>query len=300
MRGIKHAIQIILCLFMGFSALHGDSMNHFSRLIPKKIGTWEVSRADTVYNRETLYEYMNGGAEVYLAFHFSEVFSRMYGNPGGIQITMDIYDMGSPAEAFGIFSCDRADPDAGIGQESEYGFGLLRYWQGRYFVTITAGSDDAETEKTVLDLGRAVLPHLGAAAGKSSLVESLPTQNLIPHRTSYFHSNVSLNNRFFIASENILHLDSTTDCAIAEYKTDSEENAILLAVHYSDADAARAACDSFVQVYLPELKGNLRGRTEKRKWISVKVCNRLLTILFEAPSFQWADEFESAIKIPCK
>ncbi len=62
--------------------------------------------------------------------------------------------MGSPAEAFGAFSCDRQDPGAGIGQESEYGGGLLRFWQGRYFVAITASADDQATSGAVLELGK--------------------------------------------------------------------------------------------------------------------------------------------------
>ena len=38
--------------------------------------------------------------------------------------------------------CDREDPEAGIGQGSEYGFGLLRFWRNRFFVTIMTTGDD--------------------------------------------------------------------------------------------------------------------------------------------------------------
>ena len=76
---------------------------------------------------------MDGGAEVYLAFDFRRVFARKYAGPGGNELALDIYDMGSPEEAFGIFSCDRGTPAAGIGQDSEYGFGLLRFQSGPVF-----------------------------------------------------------------------------------------------------------------------------------------------------------------------
>ena len=96
----------------------GGPMPDFSRLVPVKVGDWSAAGKDAVYDRKTLYGYMDGGAEVYLAFDFRQVFTRKYAGPDGRnqEISLDIYDMGAPAEAYGIFSCDREDPPAGIGQ----------------------------------------------------------------------------------------------------------------------------------------------------------------------------------------
>lgn len=297
MRGIKYALPFFFSLLSGLFPLQGVSMNEFSLLIPKQSGAWETDGEDAVYNRETLYDYMDGGAEVYLAFGFREVFSRNYKNHGGVRITLDIYDMGSGAEAFGIFSSDRVDPEACIGQDSEYGFGLLRFWNGRFYVTVTAAADDEETEKAILELGRSVLPHLGDAGERPTLVSSIPKKDLVENRTSYFHSNVNLNNRFFIASENILHLGPETDCVLAEYATGSAENAVLLLIQYPEEAAARSAFNSFIRAYLPEADKNGRGLTEKKKWVSAKTKGKALSILFDSPSAGWADEFESALEI---
>ena len=102
-----------------------------------------------VYGRDKLFDYMDGGAEVYLAFDFREVFVRKYADAAGNEIALDIYDMGSSREAFGIFSFDRQDPEAGIGQDSEYGLGLLKFRQGRYFVSITVSGDEKAAEKAI-------------------------------------------------------------------------------------------------------------------------------------------------------
>jgi len=272
----------------------------FSAQIPRKIGGFEVSGKDRVFNRQTLYDYMDGGAEVYLAFDFREVWARKYSGAAGREMTLDIYDMGSPEEAFGAFSCDRQDPSAGIGQESEYGGGLLRFWQGRYFVTITASADDTAASAAVLELGKAAATLLGPPGAKPDMVAFLPSESLRPERTSYFHSAVNLNNRFFVSSENILRLDGTTDCIFAEYGASGAEPASFLLIRYADAGKAGSARQSFLASYLPEADAGGLARTENKKWARASVQGSYLTVVFDAPSPEIAKKLAASVKFPAK
>jgi hypothetical protein len=273
-------------------------MRDLAQSIPNKILDWESAGEDAVYDRETIYEYMDGGAEVYLAFDFRTVFVRKYKNPSGEEIALDIYDMGSPAEAFGIFSCDREDPEAGIGQESEYGFGLLRFRQGRFFVSITAAGDEKRAEKAILELGKAVAPLLGPAGPAPELLESLPEPGLKKDRTSYFHAAVNLNNRFFISSENILGLGRDTDCVFAEYASSPEETANLLIVRYPDEARAKAAHGAFLRAYLPEAGPDSAAPAENKKWTLARARRNYLAVVFDAPSKEYAETRYSAIRFP--
>lgn len=275
-------------------------MDDFSRSIPRNIGPWQASGEEHVYNRETLYDYMDGGAEVYLAFDFRQVWTRKYSAPGGKEMTLDIFDMGSPEEAYGIFSCDRDDPGAGIGQDSEYGFGLLRFRQGRFFVTVMTAEEDEVAGKAVLDVGRAVVKVLGPPGPGPDMVGFLPRESLRPDRTSYFHGNVSLNNRYFIASENILGLDRSTDCVFAEYETGSGEPGLLLLIRYSGEERTLAARRSFLSSYAPEAGPEGLAQTENKKWVSATARGRHLVIVFESPSPDWARKLVSSINIPEK
>ena len=123
----KILLLLITCVLI-YSC--GGNVKDIYQSLPDQVLDWEAEAEDAVYDRETLYDYMNGGAEVYLAFDFQQVFVRKFMRTGEDEIILDIYNMGSPAEAFGVFSCDREDEGAGIGQDSEYGFGLLRFWKG--------------------------------------------------------------------------------------------------------------------------------------------------------------------------
>jgi hypothetical protein len=238
---------------------------------------------------------MNGGAEVYLAFDFRGVFVRRYVRDGAEDIVLDVYDMGTPAEAYGVFSCDREDPDAGIGQGSEYGFGMLRFWQNRFFVTIMTAGDDDATKAAVLELGKGVAGELGPDGEPPAMLRLLPEDGRVDDRTSYFHSNINLNNRYFIASENILGLGDDTECVFAEYESGGAENVKLLVVSYPDAARADAAFDSLVAGYIPEAGESGQAQMEDGGWTLAGIHDSHLSIVFDAPSRDRAWQIESAI-----
>jgi hypothetical protein len=273
-------------------------MPDFSRLIPVRIGDWSAAGKDAAYDRKTLYDYMDGGAEVYLAFDFRQAFARKYAGPGGKEISLDIYDMGTSAEAYGIFSCDREDPAAGIGQDSTYGFGLLRVRQGPYFLVVMSPDEGKDIDAAVLAIGLAALPHLGPPGPNPPLLDFLPAEGLKTRRTSYFHGEINLNNRFFVASENILRLGKTTECAFAEYATGKDSDGNLLIIAYPDRPKAETALRSFLEGYLPEGRETGIARTERGRWSAAKASDRFLAVVFDAPSPERAEALLAAIRYP--
>ena len=287
--------------FLFFISYAGGNVKDLAQSIPTRVGDWEASGKDMVYDRKTLFDYMDGGAEVYLAFDFREAFVRKFKGPSSQdEIALDIYDMGSSEEAYGVFSCDRQDPEAGIGQQSEYGLGLLRFQQGRYFVSITASGDEQRAEKAILELGKTVATRLGPAGPLPDLLKRLPEPGLKINRTSYFHRVINLNNRFFVASENILNLDRQTECAFAEYTAGPDESSDFLIVRYPDEIRALAAFQSFCTAYLPEAGQTGAALTENRKWTMARNRGNYLAIVFEATSKEYAEVLHSAVRIPPK
>ncbi len=272
-----------------------------SQAIPKKILDWEASEEDKIYDRKTIFNYIDGGAEVYLAFDFQELFVRNYKAASGDRIVLDVYDMGSSSEAYGVFSCDREDPEAGIGQESTFGPGLLRFWQGRYFVSISSVGEEKRAEKVILKLGQTVASLLGPPGDPPPLLQLLPPEGLIKNKTSYFHSLISLNNRYFVASENILSLEKgKTDCVFAEYEERDEETTKLLIIRYPDESQAEASLQSFLQTCLPDADSSGKARDETNKWALVRRYENFVVIVFEAPSEERSESLFAAVGFPAK
>lgn len=274
-------------------------MKDFGPKIPKQVLNWKASGEDAVYDRKTLYGYMDGGAEVYLAFDFREVFVRRYADTEGNELVLDIYDMGSPAEAFGMFSCDRQDPDAGIGQGSEYGPGLLRFWRGRYFVSITVSGNEEKAEKAVLDLGKAVAPVLGPDGAPPDMIKLLPPAGLLADKTAYFHNHIHLSNRYYVSPDNILNLDEKTECLFAEYDPGSGDSGRLLVVRYPDAERTKTAAASFLKSFLPGADTDGAARVEGKGWSTIKTRGNVLAAVFEASSKAYAGWLaEAAVRPP--
>lgn len=273
-------------------------MSDLGASIPRTIQGWQATGEDATYDTRTIYDYLDGGAEVYLAFDLRQVFARKYTGPSGAQIALDIFEMGSPEEAFGVFSCDRQDPGAGVGQESEYGPGLLRFWQGRFFVSVTASGDEQATRKPILALGWAVAPLLGPDGARPALLDLLPPQGLQRDRTSYFHSAVSLNNRFFIEAENLLNLDKKTECVFAEYAPGPEGTVKLLLIRYPNEDSARSASFGFSRYSTLPAKGVEAAQARSRRWTVPRVHGRMVAVVFGAPSEESAARLQAAIRYP--
>ena len=257
-------------------------MDNIYKTIPDQISGWKADGEDIVYDRETLFDYMDGGAEVYLAFDFQDVFVRRYTAESGDEIVLDIYDMGSPAEAFGVFSCDREDEEAGIGQGSEYGYGMLRFWKGRYFVTIVTSGEYQVAEGAILDLGRAVDGILGPEGEEPEMLSGLPREGLLRDRVSYFHSSVNLNNRYYFASENILDLDRDTDCVFAEYESGGSETVKLLVVRYPDEQRAESVASGLAAI-------------EDPVWLTWLLDAEIISIVFGAPDEETASRLQRSI-----
>lgn len=272
----------------------GEDVSDTAVSVPEQIGEWRQAEGATVYDRETLYDYMNGGAEVYLSYDFRRVWSHRFVGPDDGEILLDVYEMGSAPEAFGVFSTSIEDPEAGLGQGSEYGAGLLKFWKGSYFVSAMNTGVDEEADAALLDIGEAVDGAITAKGPRPDLLSLLPADGLNERKTSFFHSDVILNNRYFIATENVLQLTDETDCAFAEYGAEGE-NGKLLIVEYGNDVWAEEAFNEFLRSYLPEAGDDHLHELEGGGWVMARRDDRYVAIVFEAPTRERAVELLSQV-----
>ena len=101
----------------------------------------------------TIYDYIDGGAIVYLRHGFRETTHAEYRRPGGSTLTLDIYDMGTPAGARAGFDDEEICP-SGFGQseigapcktyhyEPDY---FLYFHKSSYLVYVSTNNDSLKT-----------------------------------------------------------------------------------------------------------------------------------------------------------
>ncbi|MCP4674299.1 MAG: hypothetical protein GY854_02035 [Deltaproteobacteria bacterium] len=252
-----------------------------ARLLPKEVGGWKTKVEDGLFTADTLFDLIDGGAEVYRALNVQTILSRRYTKDSEPDIIADIFDMGSSSDAFGAFHHDVIDGvDFGIGKESEYLGGNLTFWKDRFFVSVVAFDETDETKRTILALSKKVAKRIlrnGAAPG---LVKRLPEQGLVKSRVHYFHTKMLLDRFYSLGDENPLGLDDRTEGILARYKTDENTSTVLILVRYPSATSARRARKKFQTVYLDKQK--------KRGWSDTRIAGNVLICVLDAATKETA------------
>jgi hypothetical protein len=112
-------------------------------LIPKQ-GVpegWALIEGPRTYTKKTLFEHINGQAELFFKYGYQKSIFGIYQNlrnPKN-QIELDIYDMGNVLQAFGIFSRFRnEDRPGGFGLDSYLDHYSVFFYKGKYFVMLYA------------------------------------------------------------------------------------------------------------------------------------------------------------------
>lgn len=259
---------------------------------PHETDGWRVSEGPAGYGPTTAYKYMDGAAELFNAYNMKKLTALRYGKPKRPDIVLEIYEMASSADAGGLFTFESDDPGADIGQGSEFGGGLLRFWKGRYFVSIYGDGQGADVEAATLSLGRAVAGAIKETGRPADILGTLPTGEAPYGRNKewYLHSHILLNQRFFISHNNILKLAADVDVALGQYGSGKDKVHILV-VKYPRPAGADAAFSSFTKAYMPDAGGKSAVKTENGKWTAAAKDGAYVVAVFDA-----ADE-ASALKM---
>jgi hypothetical protein len=191
---------------------------------------WKIHDKILWFTPENLYQLINGRAEFYLAYDVVRMnFTRFEKNDDSdIFINVSIYDMGTPTNAFGVFSTERSQvsKELKIGR-SAYRSGTDYYmWKGRYYVQIIPSSDSVELKLIAMELAKKLGDLLWDSGEPVWGLSALPKENLIPQSVRYYLVDA-------------MALDFMKNTYIAEYK----RNQAPVTVFLSRRDSVETARD---------------------------------------------------------
>ena len=286
-RSLRFApILFFLCLIfnhffppVGFCMNEGQMADRIAW--PSEIDGWTWDKEAKAFDRKTLFNHIDGAAEVYLAYNFQQASVRRYIKTGQADIVAEVYIMGSSEDAFGVFSLERQDPEVGIGQGSEFGGGLLRFWKGRYFVSVLGEGEGKEIEAAVLSFGRQLESSIKETGQPPRILRYLPELPSLPSydKLCFVHSPILLNRCFFLSHDNILKLGSDVQAVLARYPRGNNKIRVLIVGYPSEA-SARSALESFKSAYMPEAGQNNSVRTEDNTWTKIEHYRKFVVVVF--------------------
>jgi hypothetical protein len=288
---IAISLSGFLILFPGVVSV-SEAKSPLADLLPASVDGWEVTEEDQTYNRDNLHDYIDGGAELYLSFGFAELANRRYARPGQPDIIVDVFDMGTSQNAFGVFSHSREVVDQSFGQGSQYTAGLMLFWKNNYYVSVLASPETPESKRAVGNLSRHIETAIAGEGPLPGILSLLPRASLVEESIRYFHHYIWLNSHYFVADENILHIDETCEAVLAKYGR-ADRRRILLLVKYPDEEKATLGYNDFVRHYLPELPEAPAVQIEDGTWAGCRRTGNLLVIVFNAHT---KDEVLSSIE----
>jgi len=145
---------------------------------------WQIADGPTEYDSEGLFEYLNGGAPLYLDFGFQAMVHVRYqlGNDPLASVTLDVYDMGSDLGAFGLYRSGRP-PEAEVqpwGAEGYRSGSVAATWKGS--VSIQAQADDEQPEliEAMEALVTRVADSVDGGTSLPQIIDVLPSEGLAP------------------------------------------------------------------------------------------------------------------------
>jgi hypothetical protein len=231
--GFAMKIRAILtiCLVLGTAIgvlANGPDMARFFPDIPGM----KKGNAD-VYTPDNLYEYIDGAADVFLAYDFVQLTSLTYTDEQKHSLIVDIYYHSTPNNGFGIYSQEKSRQGdfLQIGAQGYYEKGVLNFLRGCYYVKMS-GFDLGDNDRAVMTATAKEI------AGRLNGEERFPLPALrFPGKGKVKNSERYIANDFL--GHSFLH-----SAFVADYE-ENGENFQLFIIEAVDATAVEKLVDNY-------------------------------------------------------
>jgi hypothetical protein len=170
---------------------------------------WHLMKTVRLFNRENLWEQIDGHADFFLSYDMVHMIFAEFtdSSEAGRSISVSIYNMGNPTNAFGVFSAERQaeiDP-VDLGREG-YRFGAnLFIWKGAYYVRMITSKDSPKLQEITLLLAEKLVERLSDFGDPVRGLEMLPENDKIAGSEQYYRKDA-------------MGLDFLNDTYMAQYQ----------------------------------------------------------------------------------
>jgi len=230
---------------------------------PACIVDWPMDGKVTLFDKETLFDHINGESELYFPYGFQALAFARYVNKNNPQAAFDadIYKMGSLLDAFGMYANYRRkdDMDVNVGAEGTASSSQLLFYQDRYFVRLQASG----TTNPVPDI---------FLAYAQAISKKLPQNTSRPKELEAFIIPAIERKSIRYIAQSLLGYDFLRKGIVADAVLNNEQVQVFMVLENSKA-AARKAFDQYAE-YLKTSDKNVQI-AQMQHQISLKACDPL-------------------------
>jgi len=293
----------LICVALSLATMHGQnaqphlgtsrtqatdpSRKQFANFLREPLpGNARAQAKPALYNPESLYQYIDGGADIYLLYDFKNLLHQDL-KSGAAEVTVDIYEMGTTEDAFGIYAAERSPgyKFVTIGAQGYQDKGILNFFQDHYYVKLSGSGASADT---LLDqFARILSGRIGGTKTLPALLAKLPPGHQVPHSQQYVRKD-PLGHAFLAPAY------------IVSYAQGKQESKLVVSVA-NNPQAAKSRSEQLVKhlkqsgecASAPELgEGGLRARNNYEGRLIARTRGRYLILLLN-PSENGAETLKA-------
>jgi hypothetical protein len=150
---------------------------------------WVMDGKVSLYDKEGLFDRINGESELYFPYGFEVLAYARYENKKdrSIAVDADVYTMGSLLDAFGMFANYRRKDanEAGIGVEGTLTPSQLLFYQDRYFVRLQVTGAATVDQAVLLTCAGAIAKNLPPNRGRPKELDALAVPAVVKKSERY-------------------------------------------------------------------------------------------------------------------
>ncbi len=153
---------------------------------PPEIPGWEQDGDVKKFDKDNLFNHINGAAEFYFNYNFQELQVVRYSKDDA-EIILEVYDHGDPVHAYGIYSMERP-PEADvkeIGAEGYYEETILNCVADRFYIKMNSYREEEAGGGVLLNTAREVTDKLSDKPRLPRVIQAMPTDNLEPNSRQF-------------------------------------------------------------------------------------------------------------------
>jgi hypothetical protein len=215
---VVNSIVLIVSVIMGSIAVGQDFT------FPMAKG-FKIETTYPVYTPGDLWDYINGAADAYLSYGFSELHIAEYVK-GKNSIKVEVYDHVKPLLGFGIYSFERSPQYRfiDIGAQGYAGEGLVHFFKGRYYVKVVTNSKSKKIVSSLNQIARNVAEALPVDPTMPEMIRLLPVNGKVAYEETYLNESV-LGHSFLRGALRASYKIDDKAFSLYLFKTESAEKA---------------------------------------------------------------------------
>ncbi len=152
-----------------------------------KVRGWKRDGKIQVFSPQTLYNYIDGGADLYLKYDFQELQVGAYRNGKQGSVSVEIYRHRTPNQAFGIYSQERL-PNAhylDVGAQGYVEEGFLNFISGPYYVKMVAENAGPRPEEVLRQFAAKILERIKTDDSLPTVLSAFPAEGKKSHTEKF-------------------------------------------------------------------------------------------------------------------